>query len=99
VAADKVLLASSRSDGQLTSDPGAVRCCRSATARRRHNDDCFMAVFRIEAFRLGRDVQEGGGEIRPLPKRRHPADGSRGVLYPSEVEYMCEQDGADPASM
>ena len=34
----------------------------------RHNDGCFMAVFKVDAFRpLGR-IQEGGRRVRPLPE-------------------------------
>jgi LDH2 family malate/lactate/ureidoglycolate dehydrogenase len=58
----------------------------------RHNDGCFMAVFKVDAFRpLGEFKKEVGEFIRYL-KATPPAEGSSGVLYPGEIEYRREQD-------
>src|SRR6266481_353437 len=57
----------------------------------RHNDGCFMAVFKVDAFRpLGEFKKEVGEFIRYL-KETPPSEGSDGVFYPGEVEYLREQ--------
>ena len=58
----------------------------------RHNDGCFMAVFRVEAFRPLAEFKREVAEFARYLKATPPAEGSRGVLYPGEVEYMCEQE-------
>jgi uncharacterized oxidoreductase len=58
----------------------------------RHNDGCFMAVFKVDAFRpLGEFKREIGEFIKYL-KETPPAEGSSGVLYPGEIEHQREQD-------
>src|SRR6187401_13294 len=58
----------------------------------RHNDGCFMAVFKDDAFRpLAEFKKEVGDFIRYL-KDTPPAEGSTGVLYPGEIEHLKEQD-------
>src|SRR3954466_10416311 len=58
----------------------------------RHNDGCFIAVFKVDAFRpLGEFKKEVGDFIRYL-KETPPAEGSSGVLYPGEIEHRREQD-------
>src|SRR5882672_6456684 len=58
----------------------------------RHNDGCFMAVFKVDAFLpLGEFKKEVGEFIRYL-KETPPAEGSSGVLYPGEIEHRREQD-------
>ncbi len=58
----------------------------------RHNDGCFMACFKVDAFRpLAEFKQEVGEFIRYL-KQTPPAEGSAGVLYPGEIEHRREQD-------
>ena len=58
----------------------------------RHNDGCFMAVFKVDAFRpLGEFKKEVGDFIRYL-QDTPPAEGSSGVLYPGEIEHRREQD-------
>jgi len=58
----------------------------------RHNVGCFMAVFKVDAFRpLGEFKKEVGEFIRYL-KETPPAEGSSGVLYPGEIEHRREQD-------
>ena len=58
----------------------------------RHNDGCFMAVFKVEAFRPLAAFKKEVAEFARYLKATPPAEGSRGVLYPGEVEYMCEQE-------
>ena len=56
----------------------------------RHNDGCFMAVFKVDAFRpLAEFKKEVGDFVRYL-KETPPAEGSSGVLYPGEIEHMRE---------
>src|SRR3984893_5527191 len=58
----------------------------------RHNDGCFMAVFKVDAFRpLAEFKREIGAFIKYL-KETPPAEGSSGVLYPGEIEHQREQD-------
>jgi len=58
----------------------------------RHNDGCFMAVFRVEAFRPLAAFKKEVAEFARYLKATPPAEGSSGVLYPGEVEYRCEQE-------
>ena len=58
----------------------------------RHNDGCFMAVFKVEAFRPLAAFKKEVAEFARYLKATPPADGSSGVLCPGEVEYMCEQE-------
>src|SRR5579871_6512369 len=58
----------------------------------RHNDGCFLAVFNAAAFRpLDRFKQEVAEFARYL-KSTPPSEGSRGVFYPGEVEFIREQE-------
>jgi LDH2 family malate/lactate/ureidoglycolate dehydrogenase len=58
----------------------------------RHNDGCFMAVFKVDAFRpLAEFKKEVGDFVRYL-KETPPSEGSSGVLYPGEIEHRREQD-------
>jgi len=58
----------------------------------RHNDGCFMAVFNVAAFRPPAEFKKEVGEFAAYLKATPPAEGSSGVLYPGEIEYMREQD-------
>jgi uncharacterized oxidoreductase len=58
----------------------------------RHNDGCFMAVFRVEAFRPLEAFKKEVAEFARYLKETPPAEGSSGVLYPGEVEYRNEQE-------
>jgi uncharacterized oxidoreductase len=58
----------------------------------RHNDGCFMAVFRVEAFRPLEAFKKEVAEFARYLKATPPAEGSSGVLYPGEVEYLTEQE-------
>ncbi len=57
----------------------------------RHNDGCFMAVFKVSAFRdlavFKREVREFAEYLKATP----PAAGFTEVLYPGEIEYRREQ--------
>src|ERR1700761_7091133 len=57
----------------------------------RHNDGVFMAVFNVAAFRpldtFKKDVAEFARYLKSTP----PSEGSPGVFYPGEVEYLREQ--------
>src|ERR1700730_11236599 len=58
----------------------------------RHNDGCFIAVFNVAAFRplaqFKQEVPDVAGYLKATP----PSEGSRGVLYPGEIEYLREQE-------
>src|SRR5213082_555271 len=58
----------------------------------RHNDGCFMAVFKVEAFRPLAEFKKEIGEFIKYLKETPPAEGSSGVLYPGEIEHQREQD-------
>ena len=58
----------------------------------RHNDGCFMAVFNVAAFRPLQDFKKEVAEFARYLKSTPPSEGSRGVLYPGEVEYLREQE-------
>jgi uncharacterized oxidoreductase len=57
----------------------------------RHNDGCFMAVFNVAAFRPLKDFKKEVAEFARYLKQTPPSEGSSGVLYPGEVEYLREQ--------
>jgi LDH2 family malate/lactate/ureidoglycolate dehydrogenase len=58
----------------------------------RHNDGCFLAVFKVEAFRpLAQFKQEVAEFARYLKATPH-SEGSTGVFYPGEVEHLREQE-------
>jgi uncharacterized oxidoreductase len=58
----------------------------------RHNDGCFMACFKVDAFRPLDEFKKEVGEFIRYLKATPPADGSSGVLYPGEIEHRREQD-------
>ena len=64
----------------------------------RHNDGCFMAVFNVAAFRPLKDFKKEVAEFARYLKSTPPSEGSRGVFYPGEVEYMREQQRRPTAS-
>jgi len=57
----------------------------------RHNDGCFMAVFNVAAFRPLQDFKKEVAEFARYLKSTPPSEGSGGVFYPGEVEYLREQ--------
>ncbi len=58
----------------------------------RHNDGCFLAVFNVAAFRPLAEFKREVAEFARYVKATPPAEGSSGVLYPGEIEYLREQD-------
>ena len=58
----------------------------------RHNDGCFMAVFKVDAFRSLAQFKQDIGEFVQYLKATKPAEGSSGVYYPGEIEHMREED-------
>src|SRR5204863_4191368 len=57
----------------------------------RHNDGTFMAVFNVAAFRPLNDFRKEVAEFARYLKSTPPSEGSKGVFYPGEVEYLREQ--------
>jgi LDH2 family malate/lactate/ureidoglycolate dehydrogenase len=58
----------------------------------RHNDGCFMAVFKVAAFRPLEEFKKEVAEFARYLKATPPAKDSPGVFYPGEVEYIREQE-------
>ena len=58
----------------------------------RHNDGCFMAVFNVAAFRPLQDFKKEVAEFARYLKSTPPSEGSNGVFYPGEIEYLREQE-------
>ena len=58
----------------------------------KHNDGCFLAVFKVDAFlpiaRFKQEVVEFAKYLNDTP----PAEGSQGVLYPGEIEHRAERE-------
>jgi uncharacterized oxidoreductase len=50
-----------------------------------------MAVFNVAAFRPLKDFEKEVGEFARYLKSTPPSEGSAGVFYPGEVEYIREQ--------
>src|SRR5499425_3214233 len=57
----------------------------------RHNDGCFMAVFKVEAFRPLAEFKREVAEFARYLKATPPSEGSPGVYYPGEIEHINEQ--------
>jgi uncharacterized oxidoreductase len=58
----------------------------------RHNDGCFMAVFKVDAFRQLGEFKKEVGEFARYLKETPPSECSQGVLYPGEIEHRRELD-------
>jgi uncharacterized oxidoreductase len=56
----------------------------------RHNDGCFMAVFKVDAFRPLARFKAEVAEFAQYLKATPPSEGSSGVLYPGEVEHRAK---------
>ncbi len=58
----------------------------------RHNDGCFIAVFKVSAFRelalFKQEVTDFANYLKATP----PAEGFKEVFYPGEIEFRKEQD-------
>ncbi len=57
----------------------------------RHNDGCFMAVFKVEAFRPLAEFKREVAEFARYLKATPPSEGNPGVYYPGEIEHRNEQ--------
>ena len=57
----------------------------------RHNDGTFMAVFNVEAFRPLADFKKEVADFAHYLNATPPSEGSKGVLYPGEIENRTEQ--------
>jgi len=58
----------------------------------RHNDGCFMAAFKVEAFRPLEPFKKEVTEFARYLKATPPAAGHARVYYPGELEYLREQE-------
>jgi uncharacterized oxidoreductase len=57
----------------------------------RHNDGCFMAVFKVDAFRPLAEFKREVAEFARYLKATPASQGSLGVYYPGEIEHLNEQ--------
>jgi LDH2 family malate/lactate/ureidoglycolate dehydrogenase len=58
----------------------------------RHNDGCFIAVFKVSAFRDLNVFKQEVTDFARYLKDTPPRQGFKQVYYPGEVEYLKEQD-------
>ena len=58
----------------------------------RHNDGCFMAVFKVSAFRDLATFKQEVTDFANYLKATPPAKGVTEIYYPGEVEFKKEQD-------
>ena len=58
----------------------------------KHNDGCFLACFNVAAFRPLAEFKREVAKFARYLKDTPPAQGSPGVLYPGEPEYLREQE-------
>jgi uncharacterized oxidoreductase len=58
----------------------------------RHNDGTFMAVFNVEAFRPLKDFKKEVADFAHYLNATPPSEGSKGVLYPGEIENRTEKE-------
>ena len=60
----------------------------------RHNDGCFMAVFKVSAFRDLATFKAEVAEFARYLKATRPAQGFTEVFYPGEIEHRAAQSRA-----
>ncbi len=58
----------------------------------RHNDGCFLAAFKVDAFRPLAEFKKEVGAFAQYLKETKPVQGAERVYYPGEVEYLREED-------
>ena len=58
----------------------------------RHNDGCFIAVFKVSAFRELETFKQEVTDFANYLKATPPAEGFKEVFYPGEIEFRKEQD-------
>ena len=56
----------------------------------RHNDGCFMAVFKVESFRPLQTFKAEVADFARYLKDTLPAEGFQEVFYPGEIEHKNE---------
>jgi LDH2 family malate/lactate/ureidoglycolate dehydrogenase len=56
----------------------------------RHNDGCFISVFKVDHFRPLEQFKKEVKEFAEFIKTSPPAAGFTEVLYPGEIEYRTE---------
>ncbi len=56
----------------------------------RHNDGCFMLAIKVDAFRPLAEFRGQVADLAGYLKATPPIEGSKGVLYPGEIEHMQE---------
>ena len=57
----------------------------------RHNDGCFIAAFKVEAFRSLEEFKREVGDFARYLKSSLPASGFKEVYYPGELEFLTTQ--------
>ena len=57
----------------------------------RHNDGCFISVYKVDAFRPLAQFKNDMREFAEFIKSSAPARGFEEVLFPGEVEWRTEQ--------
>lgn len=58
----------------------------------RHNDGCFLLAIKVDAFRPLAEFRAEVAGFAAYLKETPPSEGSRGVLYPGEMERTHETD-------
>ena len=58
----------------------------------RHNDGCFIACFKVDAFRPLATFKKEVAEFAAYLKSTPPAEGVSEVLYPGEIEHQRRQE-------
>ncbi|MDI3305589.1 MAG: Ldh family oxidoreductase [Acetobacteraceae bacterium] len=56
----------------------------------RHNDGCFLLAIKVDAFRPLAEFRAQVADLAAYLKATPPSEGSRGVLYPGEIEHKQE---------
>ena len=56
----------------------------------RHNDGCFLLAIKVDAFRPLAEFRAQVADLAGYLKETPPSEGSRGVLYPGEMEHVRE---------
>lgn len=60
----------------------------------RHNDGCFLLAIKVDAFRPLAEFRAQVADLAGYLKATPPSEGSRGVLYPGEIEHRQEVERA-----
>lgn len=57
----------------------------------RHNDGCFMAAFKVDAFRPLAEFKQEIGSFVDYLRSSETAEGHERIYYPGELEYLTEK--------